>query len=96
MLVKSEISIQEFAIAMQEYFEMGHAEPSPVSDLKKPVMRYTTFHCIRLGKNPVQQARFVSFRCSHEELVWDIIELLVTCRTYGPLTSCGHIAVVST
>ena len=48
MLIESKIQFNELAIVMRELFEMGHAQPVPVSKLKRPCneVYYLPIHAV--------------------------------------------------
>ena len=52
---------KEFADAVQEYFDMGHAELVPVADLSKPCneVYYFPMHAMRKQTNSTSKVRVV-------------------------------------
>ena len=59
--IQSRGQFQDFADAMQEYFEMGHTVIILASEIKKPCTEayYLPMHCVRKGESSTSKVRVV-------------------------------------
>ena len=59
--LRSKFKFEEFAMALQEYFEMGHAELVPEPDLRKPPeeVYYLPMHAVRKESSVTSKLRVV-------------------------------------
>ena len=60
-LLRTKSQFNDFAGAMREYFEMGHAEPVPASELKTPCneVYYLPMHAVRKESSTTSNVRAV-------------------------------------
>ena len=76
--LRAKPQFNEFSITMRKYFEMGHAEFVPVSELKRPCneVYYLPMHTARKESSTTSSCCLRRFR---EELVWMLLnnQLLV-------------------